>query len=244
MVGNIPTHVLPNTMLNLSGYAPFQKAPYSGDVAAAKAEMKLSRYGGPDGMCSKPACKGVLNLNRNFAPWTNMAPIIEQSAAKIGIQITTRPASRSAVQTATGEPRKKIQSSSGTGWAKDYADPSTFMVLFDSRNILPEGNSAQSLVGITPAIAKKVGATIPPGGPPPSVDRDIDACQLLSGRQRTDCWTALDKRVTEQVVPWIPLVDATAIDVVGPAVTKYGYDQFGTEAALGHVAVDPAKQTK
>jgi ABC-type oligopeptide transport system substrate-binding subunit len=186
----------------------------------------------------------VLNLNRNFAPWSTFSPIIEQSASKIGIQIATREASRSAVQTATGEPGKKVQSSSGTGWAKDYADPSTFMVLFDSRNIIPEGNSAQPLVGITPAIAKQVGAVIPPGLTVPSVDKDIDACSLLSGQDRTDCWTALDKKLSEQIVPYIPLLDATAIDIIGPAVTKYGYDQFGSEMALAHVAVDPSKQSQ
>ncbi|MGE0028670.1 MAG: ABC transporter substrate-binding protein [Thermoleophilia bacterium] len=241
--GTVPTHVLPNSMIDLRGYEPFQKAPYAGDVEAAKAEMKQSKYDtNQDGMCDAAACKNVLVLNRNFAPWSNMSPIIEQSAAKIGVGLTTREASRSAVQTATGEPKRQLQSSSGTGWGKDYADPSTFMVLFDGRNILPEGNSAQSLVGLTAAKAKEVGAEIPASGPPPSVDADIDACAALAGQERTDCWTALDKKITETVVPWIPLIDATAIDVIGPSVTRYGFDQFGNEMALAHVAVDPSLQ--
>ena len=240
--GSIPTHVLPQSMIDLTGYEPFQKAPYAGDVEAAKAEMKLSKYDtDKDGLCDAAACKGVLHLNRNFAPWSSQSPIITESAAKIGVQLQTREASRSAVQAATGQPSRKLPASSGTGWGKDYADPSTFMVLFDGRNILAEGNSAQSLVGLTAAKAKEVGATLPAGGVP-SVDADIDACGPLSGQERTDCWTALDKKLTEQIVPWIPLMDATNIDLLGPAVTKYGYDQFGAETGLAHVAVDPAKQ--
>ena len=110
-----------------------------------------------------------------------MSPIIQQSASQIGIQLETRELSRSAIQIATGEPKRKLPTSSGTGWGKDYADPSTFMVLFDGRNILPEGNSAQALVGLTAAKAKEVGADIPASGPPPSVDADIDACAALAG---------------------------------------------------------------
>lgn len=120
--------------------------------------------------------------------------------------------------------------------------PSTFMVLFDGRNIRAEGNNNQALVGLTGAQATTVGAKIPPSGPPPTVDADIDACSVLSGQERTDCWTALDKKITEQVVPSVPLVDATAIRLLGPAVTKFDFDQFGAEMALAHVAVDPSLQ--
>jgi hypothetical protein len=116
------------------------------------------------------------------------------------------------------------------------------MVLWDGRNIIPEGNTAQPLVGITPAKARQVGATIPASGPPPSVDADIDACAALAGQERTDCWIALDKKITEEIVPWVPLIDATNIDLLGPAVTKYNFDQFGNEIALAHVAVDPSQQ--
>jgi peptide/nickel transport system substrate-binding protein len=237
--GTIPTHVLPQSMIRLDDYNPLQQPPYAGDVAAAKEEMKLSAYDtDKDGLCDAPACKGVLHGNRNFAPWSNHSAIITQSAAQIGVELETRELSRTSIQLATGEPKRKLPTSSGTGWGKDYADPSTFMVLFDSRNILPEGNSAQALVGITGAKAGEVGAEIPASGPPPSVDADIDACAALSGQERTDCWTALDKKLTEEIVPWVPLVDATAVDLLGPTVTKYGFDQFGTEMALAHVAVE------
>ena len=74
------------------------------------------------------------------------------------------------------------------------------------------------------------------------MDADIDACAALGGQERTDCWTTLDKKITSEIAPWVPLMDATAIDLLGPAVTRYGFDQFGTEMALAHVAVDPSLQ--
>ena len=243
--GSIPTDLLPDTMvpeLTNENYTPYQKAPFAGDVEAAKAEMKQSKYDtNKDGICDAAACKGVINLNRNFAPWSTMAPIIQQSAAKIGVELTTRGASRSAVNNTAGTTARNIPFSSGNGWGKDYADPSTYMVLFDSRNIIPSGNTAFSLVGVTQKQAKSLGVTIPAGGVP-SVDADIDKCSPLSGQERQDCWVALDKKLMEQVVPWVPLMDATAIDLIGPAVTKYDFDQNGTEMGLSHVAVNPSLQ--
>ena len=37
-------------------------------------------------------------------------------------------------------------------------------------------------------------------------------------------------------------MDATALDVLGPAVTQYDFDQFGTEMSLAKVAVNPSLQ--
>ncbi len=43
-------------------------------------------------------------------------------------------------------------------------------------------------------------------------------------------------------MPWIPYLDATNVDLLGPAVTNYDFDQFSSEQALAHAAVDPSKQ--
>ena len=185
----------------------------AGDVEAAKAEMAQSKYDtDKDGTCDAAPCKGVINLNRNFAPWSTISPIIEQSAAKIGISIETREASRTAVNNTANTTSRQIPFSSGNGWGKDYADPSTFFVIYDGRNIIPVGNTAFALVGVTKAQEKELGVTIPPGGVP-SINADIDTCSPLTGQERTDCWTALDKKLTEEIAPQVGLMDATSVDL-------------------------------
>lgn len=240
--GAVPTHTLPQSLLNISDYYPFQQPPFAGDVEAAKAEMAQSKYDtDQDGTCDAPACKGVINLNRNYAPWSTMSPIIEQSAAQIGIDIETREASRTAVNNTSNTTARRIPFSSGNGWGKDFADPSTFFAIYDGRNIIPVGNTAFSLVGVTKAQEKELGITIPPGGVP-SINADIDKCVPLTGQERTDCWTALDKKLTAEIVPQIGLVDANDVTLVGPAVTQFDFDQFGLEQSLARVAVDPSQQ--
>jgi hypothetical protein len=223
-------------------YAPYQAAPYAGDEAAAKEFMKLSKYDtDKDGLCDAPACKDVLHFNRNFGPWAAMGPVIEASFAKIGLTLATREQPTSPAYTNLQNVSKKIPVGSNAGWGKDYADPSTFMVLFDGRNIIPTGNSNYALIGLTEDTAKTAKIDFPAGGVP-SVDADIDACVPLTGQARTDCWVALDKKLTEEVVPWIPYLDSANVDLIGPAVTNYDYDQFSGEQGLAHVAVDPSKQ--
>jgi ABC-type transport system substrate-binding protein len=242
VAGNPPTHTLPESLLSIPDYFPFQQPPMAGDVEAAKAEMAQSKYDtDKDGTCDAAPCKSVINVNRNFAPWSTVSPIIEQSAAKIGITIETRELSRSAVNDASSTTSRRIPFSSGNGWGKDYADPVTFFAIYDSRNIIPSGNTAFALVGVTKAQEQELGVTVPPGGVP-SIDADIDKCIPLQGQERTDCWTAVDKKLTEEIVPQVGLLDATSIELVGPAVTQFDYDQFGLEPSLARLAVDPSKQ--
>jgi peptide/nickel transport system substrate-binding protein len=242
VAGAVPTHTLPESLLAIPDYQPFQQPPFAGDVEAAKAEMAQSKYDtDKDGTCDAAPCKSVINLNRNFAPWSTMSPIIAQSAEKIGITIETREASRTAVNDGSSTTARKIPFSSGNGWGKDYGDPFTFFAIYDGRNIIPSGNTAFSLVGVTKAQEKDLGITIPPGGVP-SIDADIDKCAPLTDQERTDCWTTLDKKLTEEIVPQVGLIDANAIDLLGPAVTQYDYDQFGLEPSLARVAVDPSLQ--
>ena len=127
------------------------------------------------------------------------------------------------------------------GWGKDYADASTFMVLFDSASILPQGNVNYALVGLTPEFAREnnIQGNVEDI---PSVDDRIDDCEPLTGAERVNCWIELDKYLMEDVVPWVPYLDATNVDILGPAVTAYEYDQFAGEAAFSRLAVDPSKQ--
>jgi peptide/nickel transport system substrate-binding protein len=240
--GEIANHIVPDTMFNgdLDDYAPYKTEGDAGDVQKAMDEMKQSKYdSNQDGKCDAKECNGVLFVNRNTPPWTDMEPTIVADAAKIGIKLTAREFEDAypVIQDAT----KGVPVSAVPGWGKDYADPSTFMVLFDSRSILPQGNVNYSLVGITPDQAKK--AKIPGNVTGiPSVDDKIDACNKETDDQRLTCWEDLDKYLMENVVPWVPYLDASNVDILGPAVTKYEYDQFSGEAAFSRVAVDKSLQ--
>ena len=240
--GEIAGHIVPDNMFNgdLDDYNPYATEGDAGDEEKAKEEMKQSKYDtDQDGVCDAPECKNVLHVTRNTDDWRAMSPIVEQSFAKLGIELKTREFedSYTIIQTV----KRAVPVSTTAGWGKDYADASTFMVLFDSRSILPEGNINYSLVGLTPEQAKEIGATGTVEGIP-SVDADIDACNKLFDEERLTCWEDLDKKLMEEVVPWVPRLDATNEDVIGPAVSKYVFDQFSGETAWSKVAVDESKQ--
>jgi peptide/nickel transport system substrate-binding protein len=241
--GDIAHHIVPDAMFNgdLEDYAPYKTEGDAGDEAKAMEEMKQSQYDtDQDGVCDAPECEGVLFVNRNVPPFTDMEPSIIQAAAKIGIKLTARQFEDAypVIQDAT----RGVPVSSVPGWGKDYADPSTFMVLFDSASILPQGNVNYSLVGITADQAKEMKI---PGNVEnvPSVDEDIKACnETVDTDERNVCFQDVDKKLMEEVVPWVPYLDATNVDILGPAVSKYDYDQFSGEAAFSRVAVDESQQ--
>jgi peptide/nickel transport system substrate-binding protein len=246
IAGEIATHVLPGSLIDgalpASEHHPFQEEPFTGDLDRAKEHMRQSRYDrDQDGVCDAPECSDVVLVTQSEPPWDTMTPIIAQSAGLIGIEITPRAAPASASYAITSAPARRIPLAANGGWSKDYADPSGFMVLHDGRRIIPAGNQNWSLVGITAGQAEELGLSVPPGGVP-SVDAEIDRCSALAGQERQECWIALDRRLTEEIVPWVPYLDASNLDLLGPAVTQYDYDQASGEQALAHVAVDPTLQ--
>jgi peptide/nickel transport system substrate-binding protein len=248
--GEIATHIVPDAMLNeeLADYDPYETPNHAGDVEAAKEAMSKSKYDEDgDGMCDDPVCEDVLHFSRSESPWTEMIPVIESSFEKLGITLRTR-------ELADAYPpiqdvSNLIPVASVPGWGKDYPDPYTFVgFLFDGRNILAEGNTNYSLVGLTPESAadlQKEGNfefPIPTGAISqiPSVDDDIDACQdVTDPEERLSCWGGIDQTLMEEVVPWVPYLDATNVTVTSDDVTKWEFDQFSGEASIVHMAVDP-----
>jgi hypothetical protein len=240
VVAAIGTHIAPPVMYNngLAEYDPYATPNNSGDVAKAAAEMKQSKYDpGKTGKCSASACKGVLMIADTRAVDTRMIPVIQANAAKIGVNFSVR--SINGAYTTIQTTNKNIPFSERPGWGKDYADPYTFFgELFDSRALIPSGNTNYSLVGITPQIntEKKLGVKGTLTGVP-SVNADIDACQGKLGNERTTCWQNLDKKLMEKVVPWVPYLFANNVSIVGPKVTHWAYDQFADVTAYSQVAV-------
>jgi peptide/nickel transport system substrate-binding protein len=244
--GQFLGHIVPNNLYgndpSIASYDPYGTEGQAGDATKAKAEMKQSKYDkNKDGICDASQCKGLILINRNYGNYAAMTPVIESSLNKIGIGVNVRQLPTSPAYTTIQTVARHIPIGSNAGWGKDYADPSTFMVLMDGRNIKATGNSNYSLVGLTKANATKFKATYPSGGVP-NVDADIDKCVPLTGQERTNCWIALDKKLMTTVVPWVPYLDVANTDLLSAAVTKYAYDQFSGETGFAHVAVDPSKQ--
>ncbi|HET8607271.1 MAG TPA: ABC transporter substrate-binding protein [Gaiellaceae bacterium] len=235
--GSIATHIVPDAMLNnvLKNFDPYASPGHAGSLSKAAAEMKKSKYSGGTGKCTASVCKGVLMIADTRSVDTRMIPVIESSAAKIGITFKVRSVNGAypVIQT----PSKNVPISERPGWGKDYADPSTFFnALFASGSILAQGNTNYSLVGVTPAIAAKVGAKGTVTGVP-SVDKDIDKCNAAAGEFRNACWAGVDRKLMTQVVPWVPYLSAFNLNIIGPNVTKWNYDQFSDQTAYAHVAV-------
>jgi peptide/nickel transport system substrate-binding protein len=242
--GEIATHVVPNAMLDglLDDYNPYPSPDGGGDEAGAREEMKLSRYDtDKDGVCDAPECEDVLNLSGNLEILKRATPVVEASLEKIGITLKTRSVDDFASPLSTVA--RNIPMSHASGWLRDFPDPSTYMVLFDGRNIVATGNTNFSLVGLTPEQAGGIDGIEGNLEGIPSVDADIDRCTPLTGSTRTQCWADLDRRLMEEVIPWVPWLLASEIEVVGPAVTKYEFDQMAGYTAYAHVAVDPSKQS-
>ena len=241
--GEIATHIVPNAMLAdvLADYDPYATPDFTGDADAAKAEMRQSKYDSDgDGLCDGPECTGVLNIGSTLANLRDLVPVIDQSLGKIGITLETRELNDYIPPVSTIA--KNIPFTSALGWFKDYSDASTFMVLFDSRSLSATGNVNHSLVGLTPDQAQGFKGITGNFEGIPTVDADIDECAPLQGDERIQCWAGVDRKLMEEVVPWVPYLWESATDIVGPAVTRYVFDQYAGDAAYAHVAVDPSKQ--
>lgn len=246
--GNIATHILPPLMLdNKLGqdYDPFKTEGFRGDIEKAKAAMRESKYDtDKDGICDAPHCKKVLFINRDTPPHVDMTPVVEEALKAIGIETVTRETPDHYTQ--VGDASTHFGIAANAGWGKDYADAVTYAILFDGRTLTdaPKNEAAvgnYAYVGLTEDLAKKIGITYPEGGVP-NLDADIDRCVPLLGDERTQCWVDLDKKIMEEVVPWVPYLWGNNINIISEAVTKYEFDQFSTDMSFVHMAVDPAKQ--
>ena len=247
-VVQLATHIIPPTVLNGrlgADYNPYASEGNRGDEAKAKEEMKQSRYDtDKDGRCDAAACRNLVFLTPNETPYTEVEPVIQQGLAKLGIVLKPRELATGAVFTTFQTVANEIPMVN-TGWAKDYADPVTFAApLFSSSSIIPVGNTNHALVGLTSGKAAELKVEYPAGGVP-SVDADIDRCQAVPATDadgRLGCWADFDKKLMEQVVPWVPLIWDLSTVLSAPSLTRYVFDQASAEISLTQIAVSNKEQ--
>ena len=240
--GQIATHIMPPTVLDnqlTNAYDPYATPNEAGSLSMAKQQMMQSKYDPKhDGMCDVSACKNIIMINRNIAPWTNMEPTVVQDLAEIGIQVVPRELETSAAYKDIETVKDDVPIALNAGWGKDYPDPYTFAeALFGSGSINPTGNPNYSLVGLTAPQATSLGIAYPAGGVP-SVDGRINRCEALSGSSRLSCWIGFDKYMMTSVVPWVPYLWANQVTITAPSVTRYQFDQFSGYISLTQIAVN------
>jgi peptide/nickel transport system substrate-binding protein len=237
-LGVVANHIVPDSIFSnqLSEYKPYRTNGDLASVEKAKKSMKGSKYDTKkNGMCSASQCQNVLLVADTRLVDTKMLPIIQADAKKIGITFKVRTVNGAYPTLQT--PKNNVAISERPGWGKDYADASTFFIpLMASYDIIPNGNPNYALIGLTPKIAKKVGATGSIDGVP-SIDSDIANCQALAGQPRLTCWENLDKRLMTKIVPWVPYLWANVTRITSTNVTNYVFDQFGTTPSYAHIAV-------
>ena len=136
IAGEIAEHIIPELpdRREAEELRAVQDAGGRGSVAKAKAEMKHSKYANAGGVCSAKQCKGVLLIQDVRTADKGILPVVQASAAKIGITFTVRTVTGAypTIQTVSNN----IPISTRPRWGKDYADPSTFIdPLFVGANI-------------------------------------------------------------------------------------------------------------
>jgi peptide/nickel transport system substrate-binding protein len=238
LAGRIPQHIAPDGVLDdqLAGYAPFKTAGDHGDLARAKSELAKSKYATRNGVCIAKACKRVhlfsgLALSPiSYAPGERMKPIITATAAKLGITFILR--GRKADRPSSNNPFL-----ANVEWPKHLPDPSNYFdPLLAGAAIVPSGNLNYSLVGITPAQAARLGVKGNVKGVP-SMDADLARCSSVTGTGRVDCYARLDRKLSTEVVAWIPFLWRNRITILGPQVARWAFDQSIGTTAYAHVAV-------
>ena len=244
--GDIASHNIPPIVLDDKlgpDYNPYPSEGNRGDEAKAKEEMKQSKYDtNKDGVCDAKECSNLVMINRNTPTFADSEAVVVSSLNKIGIKVKPRELASSAAYTTIQTVKNRIPIALNAGWGKDFADAVSFVVpLFDSRSIIPTGNTNYPLQGLTPDQAKTLGIPYPSGVTIPSVDADIDACQKIPAEQKdqsTQCYADIDKKLMEQDVPWVPYLWAKNITVTGNTVTKWEFDQFSGYLSYTQMAVN------
>jgi ABC-type transport system substrate-binding protein len=231
-------HIAPDSLENnlLLNFDPYGTTGEHGDLARTRAEMARSRYDrNHDGMCDAHACHGLLALTIQNPDFVAASKEVAKDLAPIGIDIRVEP--RDDIFGVLGNPAKRIPMAIDVAWLKDIPSPSNFITpLFQSSSLTGPvtANGNYSLVGATPAELRQWGYHV---SDVPSVDDRITQCDPTTGTELFQCWAGIDQYLMTEVVPWVPLISESHVQVVPARIVHYSYDQFTDQPALDQIAV-------
>jgi ABC-type transport system substrate-binding protein len=239
-VVSLATHVNPPGFAGSlpASYNPYASSGETGDLAKAKAQMKLSTFDPEhDGQCNVKACKGLVFINTT--QYQAIDPIVQTDLAKIGIDIVPRVLSETAAFEAIFNVAGLVPMSALGGGGSDYTGANSFAGPNFATSAIsgPSACCNYSLVGLTKAQAEKYKVPYPKSGIP-SVDSLVNTCSLESGARQDLCFEKLDKVMMTKVVAWAPYMWGHYIVITAPTVTKYVANEIGNSVSLTQMAVD------
>jgi ABC-type transport system substrate-binding protein len=234
IVGQPAGHIAMDSLFEnaLVSYDPYRTASSSERLARARREMSRSRYDrNHDGRCDAAVCRGVLSLS--LIRFERIVPVVRRDLAEIGIALRVRtPADPNSVFTTLADPRHRVPIGVNLGYGKDDLNGAgLFPALFAQSGI---GIGNYSLIGATPAQLRRWGYSV---RSVESVDSRIGECAALAAGPQTQCWASLDQYLMERVVPWVPLLFESHVDLVPARVARYAFDQLANLPALDRVAL-------
>ena len=239
----------PSVLAETADYDPYATPNSAGDVEAAKAAMAESEYDtNGDGVCDAPECNNDLMISRNYDPWTEYTPILQDNFKEIGINLKIRELDVSTAYTTIQTTENLIPIAVNAGWGKDYGSPYGFdFFLFNTAGDSCEGSVNYSHIGMGEDLASECGSktldawnavTNNGADPLPNVDEDMDACLALpTGPEYNNCWAELDAKLMEEIVPWVPYRWGAANIAIGDTIENYQFDQSAGLIAYSQIAV-------
>jgi peptide/nickel transport system substrate-binding protein len=234
-------HIIHDSMENnlLSNYDPYSTPGRRGDIAKAREEMAQSRYDADgDGVCDDPSCQNLLAVANQspIIPAEETGEALRSDLDPLGIMLDVRvmPVERFFEQIV--DPRNHIPMVIGVGWSKGFPNAEDFVGPLFSRAALEEGCCNYSLVGATPQELRRWGYDVTSV---PSVEDKIGECHPLVGIESIRCYAELDQLLSEQVVPWVPLISENSAFIVSDRVVAKSFDQFAVHPALDRIALAP-----
>jgi ABC-type transport system substrate-binding protein len=200
--------------------------------------MALSGYDADrDGVCDHPTCDGVLALFSADPLSARRAAVVSSSLEAIGVELDVRELDFGTIIAQAGTPSEQVPIVLGIGWFGEFPNGLTYVKPpYYGATITEEFNYNFSLVGARPDQLAAWGYAV---ASVPGLDAEIDACTSMTEGQPA-CWAEVDRRLTEDVVPAVPLSFYSAVRVVSERVLSYSLDQSTLIPALERIALSDA----
>jgi ABC-type transport system substrate-binding protein len=222
--GRPATHIIPDALENglLDGYDPYPARNGSPDIRRARAEMAKSRYDRDrDGVCDSRVCDSLLAATRVEPIYRRQAAIVAEGLKRLGIHLHWRAFDVEGFFEKTTLQRGKYAVALPITWLADYPSASGVLnPLFFGPEFQTLGNP--SLVGAPDRVLREAGYR---RRRTPDIDSTISLCNREIGAEAFSCWAQADMLLMQRVVPWVPYNFPRNIELVGPRVRRFSWDQ-------------------